>query len=76
MEPVTMAILGAAYVFFKGGQGPRMIENWWKELKTEEKKEVKNTIAVIEKDIEKAQIISRIKKSGDGYEIIQNSIGF
>jgi len=75
MGIITMIIAGSIYAFGKGG-GPKMVSDWWDGLTAKKKAEITSTIAVIEKDIEKAQIISRIKKSGDGYEIIQNSIGF
>ena len=74
MTTALMIALGIN-VFLKGG-GSKMIGDWWDNLTTKEKKDIEKTRLVIEKDIEKAQFISRIKKYGDGYEIIQNSINF
>jgi hypothetical protein len=78
MEPVTMAILYAGYFLSKGGWSA--ITKWWddnKKVSDKDKKKIEDTKVQIQNDFTKMISIStKMKKNGDGYEILQNSIGF
>ena len=68
MEPISI-ILMLLVIFAKSG-GFRDITKFFSPEVRKEAKQVRQDFSKF------SPIVSKIKKNGDGYEIIQNSIGF